>query len=127
MTLPSRLAAARPSSSVLVAAGAAAFVAALVGCGDSGGTSTGSTCPQGSTLTYENFGRAFIQTNCNGCHGASQSPTLTTQAAVQANATRIDELAASGPNATNTTMPEGASVSVEDRQKLGEWLACGAP
>jgi len=37
----------------------------------------------------------------------------------------IDRAAASGPNATNTYMPDDADLSDDDRKKLGEWLACG--
>jgi mono/diheme cytochrome c family protein len=68
-----------------------------------------------------------MATNCNRCHGGGESPNLTTQSAVQSNRDSIDKQAAAGPNATNTYMPEGGSVSLEERQKLGEWLACGAP
>jgi hypothetical protein len=77
-------------------------------------------------LTYQNFGKAFIDGNCVGCHNR-QSPTLTTQAEVQAARDAIDRSAAAGPNATNTIMPKDHDVPVADRLKLGEWLACGAP
>ena len=99
---------------------------ALACSASSKGNPTGSTCPQGSTLTYANFGQAFVQSNCLACHNR-QSPNLTTQAAVQAARSDIDQVAAAGPNATNTVMPEDHSVSAEERAKLGEWLACGAP
>ncbi|HXK17733.1 MAG TPA: hypothetical protein VNG33_08020 [Polyangiaceae bacterium] len=52
---------------------------------------------------------------------------MTTQAAVAASRDEIDLVAAAGPNAVNTQMPEGGSVTTAERQKLGEWLACGAP
>ena len=94
--------------------------------GSSTGSATGSTCAQGSTLTYANFGEAFVQDNCLACH-TRQSPILTTQASVQAASTEIDQVAAAGPNAINTVMPVDHNVSTEDRAKLGEWLACGAP
>jgi hypothetical protein len=54
---------------------------------------TGSTCPQNSTLTYENFGKAFIDTNCLR-HAARQNPQLATQAAVQNSRDAIDRAAA---------------------------------
>lgn len=95
-------------------------------CGGNG-TATGSTCPSNSTLTYQNFGQAFMQEHCTTCHSRGvQSPDLSTQMAVQENADLIDKQAASGPNATNTAMPQGASIATADRAKLGEWLACGA-
>jgi mono/diheme cytochrome c family protein len=102
---------------------------ALLGCGDDLGDPTGSTCPQDSTLTYESFGQAFIQTNCLSCHGVGgpESPTLSTLDQIKANADEIDRAAASGPDGTYTYMPEDGSVSTAERKKLGEWLACGAP
>jgi hypothetical protein len=102
-----------------------AITAAACG-GGSGGSSTGSTCPNGSTLTFANFGQAFIQNNCIGCH-SNRSPVLTTQADVQAARSDIDRVAAAGPDATNTSMPQDHAVSTDQRLKLGEWLACGAP
>jgi mono/diheme cytochrome c family protein len=102
--------------------------ASVLACGDGLGDATGSTCPEDSTLTYANFGQAFIQSNCLSCHGSGgpESPTLATLEQVQSHIDEIDRAAAAGPNTTNTFMPEGASVSTEERRKLGEWLACGA-
>jgi|SRR6478752_550753 len=102
--------------------------AALAACGSDLGDATGSTCPDGSTLTYANFGQAFIQNNCLACHSAAgpESPKLDTLAQVQANKSDIDRAAAAGPNGINTYMPDGASVPEAERRKLGEWLACGA-
>jgi hypothetical protein len=91
------------------------------------GIATGSTCPTNSTLTYENFGRAFIDTNCLACHATRERPTLTTQSAVQGSRDAIDRAAAAGPNGTNTAMPQDHDVPVAQRLQLGEWLACGAP
>jgi hypothetical protein len=100
-----------------------------LGCGakPDQGTPTGSTCPPASTLTYANFGQAFISTNCLGCHNGTTSPRLSTQSEVAANAGAIDRQAAAGPNATNTFMPRDHDVPIADRTRLGEWLACGAP
>jgi hypothetical protein len=100
-----------------------------VGCGDDLGDPTGSTCPEDSALTYENFGAAFMETNCLSCHraGGPESPTLSTLEQIRSNADEIDRAAASGPDTTNTYMPDGASVATAERKKLGEWLACGAP
>jgi hypothetical protein len=109
---------------VLVVAGSALLAA----CSSSvNGQPTGSTCPSDSTLTYQNFGQAFIASNCLACHTNRESPALTSQQAIQANIGEIDLVAAAGPNAVNTGMPEGSSISTADRTKLGEWLACGAP
>jgi hypothetical protein len=103
--------------------------AALAACGSGPGDSTGSTCPTDSTLTYTNFGQAFMQSHCLACHSASgpESPKLDTLAQVRAASSDIDRSSAAGPNAVNTYMPEGGSVDESERRKLGEWLACGAP
>jgi len=58
---------------------------------------------------------------CSGS-SAKEKPNLTTQAAVQANKGRIMSVAVTG-----TKMPASGSLAVEERQLLGEWLACGAP
>jgi len=103
--------------------------AGLAACGSGPGDSTGSTCPTTQTLTYANFGQAFIQTHCLACHSANgpESPKLDTLVQVRAAAGDIDKSAAAGPNGVNTYMPDGGSVDEAERRKLGEWLACGAP
>ena len=99
------------------------------GCGDAPGDATGSNCPSGSTLTYENFGQAFMQSNCLACHAKTgpESPKFDSVEQIRAAAGDIDKSAAAGPNAVNTFMPDGSSVAEAERRKLGEWLACGAP
>jgi len=103
--------------------------AAVSACGGEDGEATGSTCPSDSTLSYDNFGEQFFQSNCLVCHGANgpESPKFDTVEQIRANSGEIDKQAAAGPNAVNTSMPEDGSVSEADRRKLGEWLACGAP
>jgi mono/diheme cytochrome c family protein len=103
--------------------------ATLSGCGDDEGEATGSTCPEASSLTYESFGQDFFQKNCLACHGANgpESPKLDTLAKIRESSALIDKVAAAGPNSVNTVMPEGGSVDTAEREKLGQWLACGAP
>lgn len=106
----------------------------LVGCG----APTGSTCSEDSTLTYENFGEAFMGRYCARCHssalkgaarqGAPDNRNYDSADGVRADLTVIDVNAAAGPAAVNTRMPQGTpSPTEEERRKLGEWLACGAP
>ena len=97
---------------------------AISGCAsNSTGVDTAAvTCPPDSTLTYENFGKILIQDQCLSCHASKEKPSLSTQAQVQANAQAI--LRAS---VTGTQMPKGGSMLLDERQLLGEWLACGAP
>jgi mono/diheme cytochrome c family protein len=111
------------------------FTVALAGltaaaCGDdSGGASSGSTCPDGSALTYESFGQDFFMDHCSACHGSNgpERPKLDSLAQIRAHRAQIDQQAAAGPNGVNTRMPESGSVSEDERRKLGAWLACGAP
>lgn len=105
---------------------------------DDDGTPSGATCPQDSTLTWENFGQAFMDTYCNRCHGSSvkgadrqgapSDHNFDTRELVQEMIDHIDETSAAGPKITNTAMPIGAPTPTdEERRKLGEWLACDAP
>lgn len=101
----------------------ATATAACYGLGDD----TGSVCPDDSTLTYENFGRALMAENCS-CHvSGDETPKFDTLDKIRANIGDIDKAAAAGPNAVNTFMPDDKSMPKSERLKLGEWLACGAP
>jgi len=90
-------------------------------------------CPSGgTTLTYSNFGQAFFAANCDGCHaqetgdrrGAPESYAFDTVDEIRRHEERIFARAA-GPN---DSMPPGPDDPPrEDRDKLAEWLACGAP
>lgn len=96
----------------------------LAACTSSGGTSTGIaelSCPPDSTLTYANFGQAMIDSQCMSCHD-TKSPKLGTQAQIQSRAKQILDAAV-----YTDAMPEDGAMSLEERQLLGEWLACGAP
>lgn len=91
------------------------------------------SCPSGGTkLTYDNFGRDFFAHNCQTCHGqptadrkgAPGDYDFGTLDAVRTYKDRIFARAA----ADNTTMPPGRDDPPrEERDKLAEWLACGAP
>lgn len=108
----------------------ALVMAGACGGDDAEGKATGATCPSDSTLSYDNFGKSFFAANCLACHNAQQAGDgydFSTLANIQGAATDIDHVAAAGPDATNTEMPEGGSLSLEQRTQLGEWLACGAP
>jgi uncharacterized membrane protein len=88
--------------------------------------------PQGTQLTYESFGKNWLDTNCNRCHnaseghrsGAPESYRFETLTDVHTHKDRIFVRAA----ASNTTMPPGPDdPSADEREQLAEWLACGAP
>jgi uncharacterized membrane protein len=88
--------------------------------------------PTGTQLTYDSFGRAFMSTHCNHCHnasdgkrsGAPESYRFETVDDIRAHKARIFVRSA----ATNVTMPPGPDdPPPDDRDRLAEWLACGAP
>lgn len=80
------------------------------------------TCPTDSTLTYDNFGSSFLQDNCLSCHDGKESPSLATVASVRSHADEILKEAV-----YTDAMPEDESMTIAQRELLGEWLACGAP
>ena len=110
--------------------------AAACGGGDGAGDPTGSTCPPGSTLSYETFGNDFMQSYCVECHasdlpaaermGAPTGVDFDTLEGILDRAGEIDSAAAAGPDATNTLMPpaEQPQPTEAERMMLGEWLAC---
>jgi uncharacterized membrane protein len=93
----------------------------------------GYPCPAGGTaLTYESFGRDYLAASCQTCHGQSSADRkgappgydFGTLEQVRAQKARIFARAA----ADNTTMPPGPDdPPLDERNKLAEWLACGAP
>lgn len=124
----------------LSAAALAALVLLQAACGGGGDTpseasTSGATCPAGSTLTAATFGDAFLATYCTGCHGsppiggAPAHSNFTSIVVVRDHLGLIDQRAAAGPTRTNTAMPPVGSLAPTpaERQQLGEWLACGAP
>lgn len=103
--------------------------------GEEFGPPTESTCPPTSTLTWESFGQQFMTNYCTRCHastltgdarmGAPLYHDFDTLDGVLVVAEHVDEKAASGPAATNELMPISAPLpTMEERQQLGEWLAC---
>ena len=94
----------------------------LVGCGASSTGIAESDLSCDTSLTYANFGQAFISANCSSCHDGKESPNLSSQAAVKSNSARILQEAV-----YTNAMPDGADLSNEERTMLGDWLTCGAP
>lgn len=121
--------------------GAWALLAVLAACGSDNplfGPPTESVCPSTQTLTYENFGKTFMETYCTKCHnselrgedrmGAPSFHDFDTLFGIKAVSEHIDETAAAGPAAVNDGMPnEGPYPTLLERQRLGEWIACGMP
>jgi uncharacterized membrane protein len=98
-------------------------------------SSSGSTCPPGSTLTYEGFARPFFGAYCTRCHasdkaapdrsGAPSGYDWDVYGSIAEHASEIDAMAAGGPRQINRSMPPGdPRPSDADRKLLGQWLAC---
>ena len=113
---------------------AALMLGVMLGCG---GSPSGAACPTADAPTYDNFGKAFMEEYCVGCHsrtaasrhGAPGDQNYDTEADIMNHLAKIDEVAAQGPDATNTSMPNlsgpvHSRPSTEERTKLGQWLAC---
>jgi uncharacterized membrane protein len=102
----------------------------LAGCESSWETAA---CPEeGTELTYESFGQSFMMVHCQTCHassiddrkGAPVGISFDTREEVVEWIDRIYERSAG----ENVSMPPGPEdPSLEERDKLAEWLACGAP
>lgn len=114
----------------------------LMACGSPvhDGTESGAECEQDSALDYESFGRDFMDRYCVSCHsselgasarnGAPSDHDFDTLEALHATELEhIDHVAAAGEHAANTEMPPAGSPQPtrQEREELGQWLACGAP
>lgn len=90
-------------------------------------------CPKDSPLTADNFGGPFMLSHCTGCHhsslgederaGAPVGVDFDKLGDVRDHADRIWARAAD----ENATMPPLGGPAQDERARLGEWLACGAP
>ena len=125
------------------------LLAVLAGCGSSP-SPTGTVCPDPDpmSLTYDNFGRDFMERYCTWCH-ASTIPRSQRHGAplyhdydsllgVLQTPDHIDEQAGFGPAAENDFMPPercpttaGGALdrncpqpTADERRKLAEWIAC---
>lgn len=113
-------------------------------------TPTGTTCPSPDpqTLTYDNFGRAFMESYCTWCHdsdlprskrnGAPIYHDYDSLLGVLSTIDHVDQQAGFGPNAENTLMPPDECPTTpggpldrpcpkptdEERRQLAQWLAC---
>ena len=113
-------------------------------------TPTETVCPDPdpNTLTYDNFGRAFVESYCVRCHSSTLSRAQRNGAplfhdfdsliGIVQVANHVDEQAGSGPAATNTLMPPdrcpevpGGPLAIacpqptaQERSDLAAWLAC---
>jgi uncharacterized membrane protein len=99
----------------------------------SSGSTTGAVCDE--SVTYDNFVADFAADYCTRCHasdldasqreGAPLGHDLDTEAGILAVLEHVEEVAAAGPDGVNDAMPpSGDKPSLEEREKLGAWIAC---
>jgi len=104
------------------------------------GPLTESVCPPTQTLSYENFGKGFMESYCTECHdshkrgeerqGATSFHDFDTIYGIRAVHEHIDFTTAAGPTGVvNDSMPPDGepAPTLEEREQLGEWIACGMP
>jgi uncharacterized membrane protein len=120
------------------------FFIVLAGCGSEAvpvfGPPTETMCPPaGTSLTYANFGKAFMDEYCITCHdqnlvgtermGAPSFHDFDTYFGIVPVADHVDETSAGGPAAMNRGMPPAGFKAPTDTERLmlGEWIACGLP
>jgi Cytochrome c len=101
------------------------------------GPPSGATCPDGdsSTLTYENFGKEFFSKYCTSCHSskvkgdarmkAPADHNFDTYEEIELLSEHIDQKAAAGTKTNVSMPPTDPKPTLEERKKLGEWIACG--
>jgi uncharacterized membrane protein len=82
--------------------------------------------PGTTSVTYNNFVKAFMQTKCAGCHapGGTGSGAFTFNGftSVTGNAARIKQAVL-----VTKTMPPGGSLSAAELQSLTKWFDNGMP
>jgi uncharacterized membrane protein len=91
-------------------------------------------CPKGTSLTYGNFGEAFLLSYCTMCHSsalpqeqrAGATEGVNFDAAGDVALWRASILARVVPGAA-APMPPAANVPATESALLQEWLNCGAP
>ncbi len=99
------------------------------------------SCPTGGTaLTWQNFGQPFFADHCQTCHSPDASVRMGSHhggqqdipagydfGAIENVRDKADRIYLRAAGA-NDSMPPGPDDPPEgEREKLAEWLACGAP
>ncbi|MEY4630768.1 MAG: hypothetical protein RIQ81_888 [Pseudomonadota bacterium] len=90
-------------------------------------------CPNGTSLSWGNFGRAYTRKYCASCHSASLTGAarlgapegVNFDSASDALTQRVVMLRVAAPE--NGSMPPSVPVSPSERALFREWLNCGAP
>jgi len=123
-------------------------VVAVCSCGKDSGSSTPAPepnpkpqppflteeCPNGTVLTYENFGRHFLLNHCTTCHSKVRFDEERVGAPEKINLDHPDDIdiwrqrmIATLRSNADTPMPPSRSIPNAQRVLAMEWLSCGAP
>lgn len=112
--------------------GACLLLTCAIACGPQVDLEDVACPPEGTTLDYESFARPFFARHCNMCHGASVEDRRGAPIAYvfdthdQAKALERRVFARSASD--NTSMPPGPDdPTLDERDDLAEWIACGSP
>ena len=91
-------------------------------------------CPEGTTLTYENFGESFLAKYCLSCHHSGLAkadrlgaPTDVNLDSYQDISTHRKDIIKTATKKSNARMPPSRHVPTYEKELLAEWLNCGAP
>jgi hypothetical protein len=94
---------------------------------------TSLVCNQGTYLTYDNFGAAFLESYCVSCHHSSltEEERLGAPAEVNFESSELAQLWRASilakAGVEGATMPPNQIVPDEERRNFAEWLNCGSP
>jgi len=90
------------------------------------------SCPPDSVADWDTVGQPLLSTWCTPCHtshlieGERQgAPVGLDFDTYEASALQVEGILSASVNSTR--MPPAGGMSDEDREALGEWIACGAP
>jgi uncharacterized membrane protein len=86
-------------------------------------------CNREPKLTYDNFGRGYMNQWCTGCHAARLRPYQRNGAPPDVNLDTFDDVMLHAEriqvrSVDSTTMPPTGTPSEAEVQALGEWLRC---
>ena len=109
---------------------ALATLGALVAC-EGGEATDSSACDRDPPLSYDNFGRGFLEKQCTGCHSSLLRAEQRNDAAVgiDLNSYRdalmwAERIQARVLDPEVPTMPPGGGPSADELILLDEWLQC---
>lgn len=95
-------------------------VTALGGCAKAVSAPDGGSVEGVCTSTWQTFGQNFFVTNCTGCHSHDHANFVNRDVVVS-------ELALIKANIENGSMPQEATLTDDEKQRVLTYLSCGAP